>query len=102
MTGLLSGLVTVDQPLLTKSSLFTERGLSPPSPSRGLLTVDEPLLTIDRASGLVIVHPEGKEAKTTFQSMFYDEKRDESVVECKPYTGRSECRPRSSGYHLFH
>ena len=57
---------------------------------RGLITVDKPLLTVDKASGLVIVHPEGKEAKTTFERQFYDEARNESVVECKPFTGRSE------------
>jgi len=57
---------------------------------RGLITVNQPLLTVDKASGLVIVHPEGKEAKTTFERQFYDEVRNESVVECKPFTGRSE------------
>lgn len=52
-------------------------------------TLDKPLLTVDRQSGLVIVTPEGKEAQTTFKRLFYDEKRDESVVSCKPLTGRS-------------
>jgi tRNA pseudouridine synthase 9 len=56
---------------------------------RGEFLVDQPLLTVDKQSGLVIVTPEGKEAKTTFNRLFYDESRDESVVSCKPLTGRS-------------
>jgi tRNA pseudouridine32 synthase len=47
------------------------------------------LLTVDKQSGLVIVHPDGKEAKTIFERIFYDAERDESVVSAKPLTGRS-------------
>lgn len=55
------------------------------------VTVDQPLLTVDRQSGLVVVAPEaGKEAKTIFQRIFYDAARDQSVVRCKPITGRSQ------------
>jgi hypothetical protein len=57
------------------------------------ITVDQPLLTVDRQSGLVVVAPEdGKEAKTIFKRIFYDAARDQSVVQCKPITGRSEGR----------
>ncbi|ORY31392.1 pseudouridine synthase [Naematelia encephala] len=55
----------------------------------GEITVDQPLLTVDRQMGLVIVTPEGKEAKTIFKRMSYDPKRDESVVHCRPMTGRT-------------
>lgn len=55
----------------------------------GEITVDKPLLTVDRQMGLVIVHPEGKEAKTIFKRMSYDSERDESVIHCRPITGRT-------------
>lgn len=50
----------------------------------GEVEVDQPLMTVDRQMGLVIIAPEGKEAKTIFKRMSYDEKRDQSVVHCKP------------------
>ncbi|KAI5119821.1 hypothetical protein M0805_004756 [Coniferiporia weirii] len=53
------------------------------------ITCEEPLLTVDRQMGLNIVHPEGKEAKTTFTRMHYDKITDTSVVHCRPFTGRS-------------
>lgn len=45
--------------------------------------MNQPLLTVDRQMGLVIVHPDGKEAKTVFRRMFYDAERNESVVHCR-------------------
>ncbi|KAK4685511.1 brefeldin A-inhibited guanine nucleotide-exchange protein, partial [Tremellales sp. Uapishka_1] len=53
------------------------------------IEVDQPLLTVDRQMGLVIVTPEGKEARTIFKRMSYDEKRNQSVVHCRPMTGRT-------------
>jgi RluA family pseudouridine synthase len=53
------------------------------------ITVDKPLLTVDRQMGLVIIAPEGKEAKTVFKRMSYDAERDQSVVHCRPLTGRT-------------
>ncbi|EIW73598.1 hypothetical protein TREMEDRAFT_25081 [Tremella mesenterica DSM 1558] len=53
------------------------------------LTVDQPLMTVDRQMGLVIVTPDGKEAKTIFTRMSYDSSRDQSVVHCRPITGRT-------------
>ncbi|KAL1412961.1 hypothetical protein Q8F55_000710 [Vanrija albida] len=55
----------------------------------GEITVDQPLLSVDRQMGLVIVAPEGKESQTIFKRMSYDEKRDQSVVHCRPLTGRT-------------
>jgi hypothetical protein len=46
--------------------------------------VDQPLMTVDRQMGLVIVTPEGKEARTIFKRMSYDAERDQSVVHCMP------------------
>ncbi|BEI80740.1 hypothetical protein CcaverHIS002_0112690 [Cutaneotrichosporon cavernicola] len=53
------------------------------------ITVDQPLLTVDRQMGLVIIAPEGKDAKTVFTRMSYDASRDQSVVHCRPLTGRT-------------
>ncbi len=47
------------------------------------IVVDKALLTIDRQMGLVIVHPDGKEAKTVFKRMFFDRERNESVIHCE-------------------
>ncbi|CED85354.1 RNA pseudouridylate synthases [Phaffia rhodozyma] len=55
----------------------------------GEMIVDQPLLTIDKQSGLVVVAKEGKEAKTIFNRVFYDKERNESVVACRPQTGRT-------------
>lgn len=52
-------------------------------------TVDQSLLTVDRQMGLVICTPDGKDAKTIFKRMFYDAERDQSVVHCRPITGRT-------------
>lgn len=46
------------------------------------ITCEEPLMTIDRQMGLNIVHPEGKEAKTTFKRIRYDANTDTSVIHC--------------------
>ena len=54
-----------------------------------IVEVDLPLLTVDRQMGLVIVTPEGKEARTVFKKLWYDVDRDESVVHCRPLTGRT-------------
>ncbi|KAG8930177.1 hypothetical protein FRC02_004527 [Tulasnella sp. 418] len=53
------------------------------------IIVDQPMLTIDRQMGVNIIHPEGREAKTIFNLMFYDDKSNTSVVHCQPLTGRS-------------
>ncbi|WVR06210.1 hypothetical protein IAU60_003240 [Kwoniella sp. DSM 27419] len=53
------------------------------------ITVDQPLLTVDRQMGLVIITPEGKDAVTVFKRTHYDAERDQSVVECRPQTGRT-------------
>ncbi|WRT67633.1 uncharacterized protein IL334_004605 [Kwoniella shivajii] len=53
------------------------------------VTVDQPLLTVDRQMGLVIITPEGKDAVTIFKRMSYDAERDQSVVRCRPQTGRT-------------
>lgn len=45
--------------------------------------MDQSLLTVDRQMGLVICTPDGKDAKTIFKRMFYDEERDQSVVHCQ-------------------
>lgn len=54
------------------------------------ITVEQPLLTVDRQMGLVIVAPQGKDARTVFRRIGYDAQRDQSIVKCKPLTGRSE------------
>ncbi|WWC62391.1 uncharacterized protein I303_104987 [Kwoniella dejecticola CBS 10117] len=53
------------------------------------ITVDQPLMTVDRQMGLVIITPEGKDAVTIFQRISYDAERDQSVVRCRPQTGRT-------------
>ncbi|GAA5974405.1 hypothetical protein JCM11641_005264 [Rhodosporidiobolus odoratus] len=50
---------------------------------------EEKLLTIDRQIGVNVVHPEGRESKTIFNRLSYDQRSDTSVVHCKPITGRS-------------
>ncbi|EPQ55476.1 pseudouridine synthase [Gloeophyllum trabeum ATCC 11539] len=53
------------------------------------VTCEQPLLCVDRQMGLNVVHPEGKEAKTIFKRLHYDENTDSSVLHCRPLTGRS-------------
>ncbi|GAA5925021.1 hypothetical protein JCM3775_006344 [Rhodotorula graminis] len=55
----------------------------------GEITSEEPLLTIDRQIGVNVVHPEGRDSKTIFTRMSYDERSNTSVVHCRPITGRS-------------
>lgn len=49
----------------------------------------EPILSVDRQSGLNIVHPKGKDCRTLFQRISYDPATDSSVVVCRPITGRT-------------
>ncbi|KDQ56299.1 hypothetical protein JAAARDRAFT_690247 [Jaapia argillacea MUCL 33604] len=53
------------------------------------IVCDQPMLTVDRQIGLNIIHPEGKNAKTIFKRLHYDENTDSSVLHCRPLTGRS-------------
>ncbi|GHJ84424.1 hypothetical protein NliqN6_0826 [Naganishia liquefaciens] len=53
------------------------------------IVVDQSLLTIDRQMGVVICTPDGKDAKTIFKRVHYDAARNQSVVHCKPITGRT-------------
>ena len=46
-------------------------------------------MTVDPSKGLVQVHPNGKEAKTTFRLMRYDTKSNQSIVKAFPETGRT-------------
>ncbi|GAA6000039.1 pseudouridine synthase family protein [Rhodotorula paludigena] len=55
----------------------------------GQVVCEEPLLTIDRQIGVNVVHPEGRDSKTIFTRMSYDERSNTSVVHCRPITGRS-------------
>jgi tRNA pseudouridine synthase 9 len=43
---------------------------------------DALLLTVDRQIGLNVVHPDGKEAATVFERVWYDARSDTSVVRC--------------------
>ncbi|MCH0628449.1 RluA family pseudouridine synthase [Kocuria palustris] len=51
--------------------------------------VDQPLKLIQPKIGLNRVDPEGKEATTEFQRVYYDPELDTLVVKCYPYTGRT-------------
>ncbi|OWZ78382.1 DRAP deaminase [Cryptococcus neoformans Tu401-1] len=53
------------------------------------ITVDKPMMTVDRQMGLVIITPEGKDAVTIFNRIAYDPVRDQSVIRCRPQTGRT-------------
>ncbi|GAA5879372.1 hypothetical protein JCM1840_006025 [Sporobolomyces johnsonii] len=55
----------------------------------GEIVCEEPLLTIDRQIGVNVVHPDGRDSKTIFNRMSYDERSNTSVVHCRPITGRS-------------
>ncbi|BGO88440.1 hypothetical protein JCM10020v2_000055 [Rhodotorula toruloides] len=55
----------------------------------GEILCKEPLLTIDRQIGVNVVHPDGRDSKTIFRRMSYDERSNTSVVHCRPITGRS-------------
>ncbi|EPQ31991.1 uncharacterized protein PFL1_00189 [Pseudozyma flocculosa PF-1] len=55
----------------------------------GEVVCKEPILTIDRQSGVNIVHPKGKDCETIFVRLSYDAEDDSSVVFCRPITGRT-------------
>lgn len=55
----------------------------------GIIDCREPILSVDRQSGLNIVHPKGKECRTLFQCLSYDPTADSSVLVCRPITGRT-------------
>lgn len=55
----------------------------------GLIDCREPILSVDRQSGLNIVHPRGKDCRTLFQRLSYDAASDTSVLVCRPITGRT-------------
>ncbi|KAL4400457.1 pseudouridine synthase [Malassezia pachydermatis] len=55
----------------------------------GIVDCREPILSVDRQSGLNIVHPKGKECRTLFQRLSYDAATDSSVLLCRPITGRT-------------
>ncbi|EIN04209.1 pseudouridine synthase [Punctularia strigosozonata HHB-11173 SS5] len=74
-----------DQGGVKKEYIARCRGLF----SSGEITCEEPLATVNRQSGLVIVHPEGKPAKTVFARQHYDPSTNTSVLLCRPFTGRS-------------
>ncbi|BGP12169.1 hypothetical protein JCM10213v2_000080 [Rhodosporidiobolus nylandii] len=46
----------------------------------GEIVCEEPLLTIDRQIGVNVVHPEGRDSKTIFTRLSYDERSNTSVV----------------------
>ena len=50
------------------------------------IVCEEPLETISYKIGVVIVHPQGKPSKTTFQRVSY--KDGVSIVRCRPKSGR--------------
>ncbi|GAA5915742.1 pseudouridine synthase family protein [Sporobolomyces salmoneus] len=56
---------------------------------KATVVCEEPLLTLDRQVGINVVHPDGRESKTIFERMSYDEKSYTSVVLCRPITGRT-------------
>lgn len=56
---------------------------------QGEVVCKQPILTIDRQSGVNIVHPKGKHCETIFVRLSYDASDDSSVVFCRPITGRT-------------
>lgn len=55
----------------------------------GEITVDKPISTVSPKHGLNRLKADGKPSTTVFRRVFYDEKRDQSVVLAKPLTGRT-------------
>jgi 23S rRNA-/tRNA-specific pseudouridylate synthase len=55
----------------------------------GEVTVDKNIATISPKHGLNRLKDDGKPSSTMFEKVFYDEKRDQSVVLAKPLTGRT-------------
>ncbi|SNX85475.1 related to DRAP deaminase RIB2 [Melanopsichium pennsylvanicum] len=56
---------------------------------QGEIVCKEPILTIDRQSGVNIVHPKGKYCETIFVRLSYHPATNSSVVFCRPITGRT-------------
>ena len=55
----------------------------------GEITVDKPILVVSPKHTLNRLREGGKPSSTIFAKVFYDEKRNESVVIAKPLTGRT-------------
>ena len=55
----------------------------------GEITVDEPIHTVSVKVGLHRVSQKGRPSTTVFERVFYDEKRNQSVVLARPLTGRT-------------
>ncbi|KAJ9480282.1 tRNA pseudouridine(32) synthase, mitochondrial [Pseudozyma hubeiensis] len=70
---------------VSKAYVCRVRGKFP----EGEVVCKEPILTIDRQSGVNIVHPKGKHCETIFVRLSYDAATDSSVVFCRPITGRT-------------
>ncbi|SPO27042.1 related to DRAP deaminase RIB2 [Ustilago trichophora] len=70
---------------VSKAYVCRVRGQFP----EGEIVCKEPILTIDRQSGVNIVHPKGKYCETIFVRLSYDAETDSSVVFCRPITGRT-------------
>merc|ERR1712062_213891 len=60
-----------------------------PNDDVGLITVHQPLRCVDHKTGQQEIHPDGKEAETSFKFISYDDESDSSLVECYPKTGRT-------------
>lgn len=71
--------------LVNKAYVCRVRGKFP----EGEVACKEPILTIDRQSGVNIVHPKGKHCETVFVRLSYDAESDTSAVFCRPITGRT-------------
>ena len=71
--------------LVNKAYVCRVRGKFPD----GEVVCKEPILSIDRQSGVNIVHPKGKSCETIFVRLSYDAQDDSSVVFCRPITGRT-------------
>lgn len=56
---------------------------------RGNIICDEPILAVSPKLGLNRVRANGKYAKTIFKRLNYNAKKDYSIVECHPFTGRT-------------
>ncbi|KAJ1599077.1 hypothetical protein NDA14_001251 [Ustilago hordei] len=70
---------------VSKAYVCRVRGQFP----EGEIVCKEPILTIDRQSGVNIVHPKGKYCETIFVRLSYDPSTYSSVVFCRPITGRT-------------
>lgn len=57
--------------------------------NRGDIICDEPILAVSPKLGLNRVRANGKHAKTIFKKLKYNAKNGYSIVECRPFTGRT-------------